>query len=95
MFLMDLHHTPRWVVAQQSEESYQEQVEKWVQEMKERDWGDIEDRYLEIMERAVPDCQYVMTLTDVQIWQTVHQVPHWQFVNMTATHQVGEYRCFL
>ncbi|KAJ5704161.1 hypothetical protein N7493_011299 [Penicillium malachiteum] len=41
-------HTPRWVVAQQSEESYQEQ-----------------DRYLEIIELAVRNCQYIRILTDV------------------------------
>ncbi|KAJ5614722.1 hypothetical protein N7528_008376 [Penicillium herquei] len=58
-------HTPRWVLAQQTEESYQEQVEKGVQEMKEWDWGDIEERYLKIAELVVRNCQYVSTLTDV------------------------------
>ncbi|KAJ5711991.1 hypothetical protein N7488_006147 [Penicillium malachiteum] len=33
--------------------------------MKERDWGDIEERYLKIAELLVRNCQYVSTLTDM------------------------------
>ncbi|KAJ5946171.1 hypothetical protein N7454_003010 [Penicillium verhagenii] len=57
--------TPRWIVDAESEEDYQKRVEQGVLEMKSWDWGEVEPRYLEMAERAVRDCHYTKTLTNV------------------------------
>ncbi|KAJ6153096.1 hypothetical protein N7497_007415 [Penicillium chrysogenum] len=49
----------------ESDEDYQKRVEEGVRFMKTWDWGNIEERYLAIAERAVRDCRYIDTLTDV------------------------------
>ncbi|CAI7579274.1 unnamed protein product [Penicillium palitans] len=49
----------------ESDEDYQKRVEEGVRFMKTWDWGKIEKRYLAIAERAVRDCRYIDTLTDV------------------------------
>ncbi|KAJ5406687.1 hypothetical protein N7465_007971 [Penicillium sp. CMV-2018d] len=49
----------------ESDEDYQERVEEGVRFMKTWDWGKIEKRYRAIAERAVRDCRYIDTLTDV------------------------------
>ncbi|CAI7587013.1 unnamed protein product [Penicillium glandicola] len=49
----------------ESEEDYQRRVEEGVRFMKTWDWGNIEERYLAMAERAVRDCRYIDTLTDV------------------------------
>ncbi|KAJ5534678.1 hypothetical protein N7527_000932 [Penicillium freii] len=60
-------HTTMWTYLddQESDEDYQKRVEKGVQFMKTWDWDKIEERYLAIAERAVRDCRYIDTLTDV------------------------------
>ena len=49
----------------ESNEDYQKRVEEGVRFMKTWDWGKIENRYLVIAERAVRDCRYINTLTNV------------------------------
>ncbi|CAG7959417.1 unnamed protein product [Penicillium nalgiovense] len=49
----------------ESDEDYQKRVEEGVRFMGTWDWGNIEERYLAIAERAVRDCRYIDTLTDV------------------------------
>ncbi|CAG8898103.1 unnamed protein product [Penicillium egyptiacum] len=50
---------------QEIDKDYQKRVEEGVRFMKTWDWSKIEERYLAIAERAVRDCQYIDTLTDV------------------------------
>ncbi|OQE47494.1 hypothetical protein PENCOP_c001G05901 [Penicillium coprophilum] len=49
----------------ESDEDYQKRIEEGIQFMKTWDWGNIEERHLAIAERAVQDCRYIDTLTDV------------------------------
>ncbi|KOS45371.1 hypothetical protein ACN38_g3700 [Penicillium nordicum] len=56
----------------ESDENYQKRVEEGVRFMKTWDWGKIEKRYLAIAERAVRNCRYIDTLTDVYEEQDTH-----------------------
>lgn len=58
-------HTPTWVIDAESDESYQQRVEEGVREMKTWNWDVVEERMLDIAERAIRDTDYINHLTDV------------------------------
>ncbi|KAJ5116609.1 hypothetical protein N7456_000957 [Penicillium angulare] len=61
--------TPRDIIAEmeakESDEEYKLRIDEAVREVREWEWGDVEERELDMVERALRDFHYIGTLTDV------------------------------
>ena len=70
-------HTPSWVVDAESDESYQERVEAGVRELKTWNWDGVDERMLDIAERAIRETDYINNLTDIVLQPVNESESNW------------------
>ncbi|KAJ5116607.1 hypothetical protein N7456_000955 [Penicillium angulare] len=69
-------HTPGEILDEMAEretdEEYERRIDEAVKDLRGLDWGDVEEKDLDMVERALRDAQYIETLTDVPDSNVVH-----------------------